>query len=210
MAQNAFWGEPTVPGNGMEGYYAPVSAPSQDMGLLDPQNYINSMLPIFQRNQQQQIGSAISSLAPGNRYSSEAYRQAGLAGGNNAMDMNSFISKTLLDQANTNADRSMGAAGMQMQGAGMTEDALSQRYGQYSGALKERMSQWNAQKARQMAVARMQYADFEKNKYGTLPMLMGMANNSIGQGPEPILSTSPGKQGYGSDILRLLAAYGFD
>jgi hypothetical protein len=38
-------------------------------------------------------------------------------------------------------------------------------------------------------------------------MLMGMANNSIGQGPEPILSTSPGSQGHGSDIMRLLAAY---
>ena len=197
--------------NPMSSYYQPAVTQNTGMGgagdYSDPfSGYINS-IPLMQQNATREIGSALSQLAPGNRYSSEAFRQAGGIGATTALGMNQQLLDTLYSQYNSSADRDLQASGMMLSASPMVESAMQSRYQAKSSALAQRMRAWEAQRAASMAAAKMQYADFEKNKYGTLPMLMGAASNSIGQAPQPILSTSPGTPGQGSNILQLLAAY---
>ena len=124
-----------------------------------------------------------------------------------ALNNNQMLTQLMYNQYNTDADRALQANGMLLSASPMVEQAMGSRYGEMGDALQKRLAAWEAQRSRAMAVGRMRYADFEKNKYGTLPMLMGALNNGIGQGPEPILSTKPGKSGYGDDIMNLFATY---
>lgn len=205
------WMEQANSLNGMGQYYAPAPAMTNTMGgagdYSDPFNQYLAAIPLMQQNADREIGSAVASLAPGNRYSGEAFRQAGNIGANTSLAMNQQLLSTLYNQYNTSADRDLAASGMMLSASPMVENAMQSRYGAMSGALQDRMKAWEAQRAAAMSAARMRYSNFEQNKYGTLPMLMGALSTSIGQGPEPILSTSPGKTGYGSDILQLLASY---
>lgn len=218
----ASWMKDASAANPMSGYYAPYTEQQNGSGGVggydDPYNLYLSAIPLMQQNMDRSVGGAISSLAPGNRYSSEAFRQAGRIGMEGALGMNDMLSNLMYNQYNQDADRALSASGMMLSATPMVEGAMQNRYGEYSGALKDRAAQkarlmqqkmaaWEQNRANQMSLARMQYSDFEKNKYGTFPMLAGLASNDLGMTPQPILSTSPGKQGYGNDILQLLASY---
>jgi len=203
---------PQIEGNSIYDFYQPYTGEQGTSGQVggfdDPYSLYLSLAPIMQRNADREIGSAIGSIGmTGNRYSSGAQRAAGQIGANTAMDMNALLTGTLQNQYNTDADRAMMAASGLLNASGQVEGALGQRYGSMSGALEDRMRAWEQQRQAAMSSMRAQYADFEKNKYGTLPMLMGALSTSIGSPPEPILTTSGGKEGYGTQLMDLAALY---
>lgn len=202
---------PVIPGNPMSGYYQPAGQPQYGAGLpgdfSDPYNLYLSAVPLMQQNMDRSVGSAVASLAPGNRYSSAAFGAAGKAGMEGALNMNQMLSGLMYNQYNTDADRALQAAGMQLSASPMVEQAMGSRFGVMGDALQKRLAAWESGQSRKMAAARMGYQNWKDNRYGTLPMLIGAASNAIGQGPEPILSTKPGSQGYGDDIANLFAAW---
>lgn len=203
---------PEIEGNSIFDYYQPYTgtqgASGEVGGYDDPYNLYLSAVPVMQQNMDREIGRAIGGIGmTGNRYSSAAQRAAGQIGANTALEQNSLLSGLLYNQYNTDADRAMQAASGLLGASNQVESALGQRYGAYSDALAQRMRAWEQQRSAAMSAAQAQYRDFEANKYGMLPMLMGQLSNSIGQGPEPILTTSAGKPGYGSSIIDLATAY---
>lgn len=203
---------PTIPGNSIWDYYQPAGKTGMTSGGAggydDPYNLYLSQVPIWQQNAKRGVQDALAQAGfGGNRYSSFAGQAAGQIGADTALQMNSMLGNLLYNQTNADKDRALGAAGMGLQAGGMVEQALGNRYGAYSGALGDRLKAWEAQRANQMAALQARYADFERNKYGTLPMLMGALTNSIGQGPEPIIKTDPGSQGYGGMALDLATLF---
>lgn len=198
---------------GIGSYYGPgqqFSWPTQTAAgdYNDPYNLYLSAAPIMQQNATREIQGAMANAGfGGNRYGSSAMQQAGQIGANTSLQMNDMLTQLMYNQTNQDLDRQMQAAGMYLQATPMVENALSSRYGAKADALAARMRAFEQQRAAAMSAQRMRYSDFEKNKYGTLPMLMGALTNSIGQGPEPIITTKGGSSGVGSDVMNALALY---
>jgi len=174
----------------------------------DPYNLYLSARPIMQQNQNQQIGSALANSGfGGNRYSSTAMNAAGNIGAQTSLQMNDMLTNLMYNQTNQDLQNQMSAANSYLSATPMVETALSNRYGAKSDALKAQMQAFEQQRAAAMANQRLQYENFQQNRYGTLPMLAQYLTNSTGSGGEPIVTSKGGSTGYGNDLLQALATY---
>ena len=157
----------------------------------DPYNAYLSAIPVMQAEMQRNIGGAMAAAGgTGTRYGSAALERAGQIGANAALQQNQMLNELMFNQANRDLDRQFNLIPMQMQLGQMIEQGSQNRLGALSG-----YGQWEQGRMDDMAMR--YYQDFEKNKYGLLPLLLQAATSqgsgSPGSPPSYMqIQTSPG------------------
>src|SRR3990167_3652989 len=170
----------------------------------DPFAMFMSAVPGMRVNTQRQIGEGMANAGfTGNRWGSSAMNAAGQIGAEGAMMENALLQKTLYDYANQAENRALQATGMGM-GFGQQMDEMARE----RVTLPFQIGQY--EQGRQDDLGQQAYADWDKNKLGWLPLMLGAIS---GQGPgspgsagQIYTTTEPGKEG-GADWVKLLASF---
>lgn len=159
----------------------------------DPYNLYLSTIPIMEANAQRSIGGAMAAAGgSGTRYSSSALERAGQIGADTALQQNAMLNQLLFNQTNQDLDRQMQATGMMMGLGNQIEQGSLNRLNSLMG-----FGSW--EQGRMDSMADKFYQDFEKNKYGFLPMLLQAAMSQGAGSPGSAgsiaqIMTSPGKE----------------
>lgn len=157
----------------------------------DPYNAYLSSIPVMQQAMQQNIGGAMAAAGgTGTRYGSASLERAGQIGAQTALQQNQMLNELMFNQANKDLDRQFNLIPLQMQLGQQIEQGAQNRLGALSG-----YGQWEQGRMDDMAMK--YYQDFEKNKYGLLPLLLQAAQSqgagSPGSPPSYMqIQTSPG------------------
>lgn len=204
--------------NTMGSYYAapPQYDFSQDMtagNFNDPFNALMSAIPVMQRETDRQIGGAMAQAGfTGNRYSSAAMQAAGDIGAASAERQNAMLNQTMYDMSQQALDRQMQAAQAYLAASPQVEDAQYRRM--QFGQQQAQAAQSARNRAQDRADSNSRYAQesayrrWKDTRYGNLPFLTQFLSNDLGRTPDPILSTTPGKEGARGDVMdmaRILA-----
>ena len=174
-------------------YYDPSSMQSGANGGFnygdynDPYNAYLASIPVMQQQMQMNIGDAMAAAGgTGTRYGSAALERAGQIGAQAGLQQNQMLNELMFQQSNRDLDRQFNLIPLQMQMGQMIEQGSQDRLGALAG-----YGQWEQGRADDMA--NRYYQDFEKNKYGLLPMLLEAA---MSQG-----AGSPGSPGSIAQIM---------
>lgn len=199
---------PTSPGGSMPPSPTPGGGASSPMSPVGPSSIwdvYNSAVPVMNDIMQQQIqGAAAMGGATGNRFGTSTERNFGEIGRQAGNELTSMLSNLLYNQTQADQDRALTATGMGLedsrfrnqlgfQGQQNAFDRALQSAGMGMGAagMEEQMAQdrlrlpfqigsW--EQGRQDGFAGQAYQDFERNKLGWLPAIMGLLGGQGGTG----------------------------
>lgn len=176
---------PGYPSAGSPIYQGP---PGSD--YRDPLLPLMSLFPLMNVNRDKQIAEGLAQAGGGgNRFGTYAANTAAQIGAETGMQQNAMIQKALLDFANGQQDRSLAAGGMGMQLGSLMDQMAQDRV-----RLPAELGQY--EQGRQDRFSNLAYEDFERNKLGWLPLLLGSAQGQHGPTPGPIYQTqTPGDPG---------------
>lgn len=176
-----------------------LPAPPMSQGMTDIYDVYKSAIPIMAQERDDQISQAMAAAGlSGNRFSSSAQKTAGDIGAQTALRQNQLLTNLMFEQGNRDLDRALSATNTSLQATSLQDQLERNRL----DALF-RFGGW--EQGRQDEFSRMAYEDWDRNKYGLLPLLIQFANGqSGGSGPTPYTVTQPGSQG-AADWLTLLA-----
>jgi hypothetical protein len=178
---------------------APQPPGQKPPGLRDIYDVYLSTVPIMEQERDKQISSAMATAGfSGNRYGSSAIRTAGQIGAETALKQNQLLNTLMHDQNEADANRSLQSAGLGLQQAQLDDQMQRSRLDQLFN-----FGRW--EQGRTDDYARLGYEDFERNKYGLLPLLIQFAGSQSGGSPgTPYTVQQPGGTG-AADWLTLLA-----
>lgn len=181
-------------------YYGAPPPPQPSVGyepgdFNDPFNQYLATIPLAMRQAQTAIGGGIASLGRGARHGTAGMNIAGQIMGQTAQGMNRDLLQTLYAHSQGDLDRKLQASMGLLSASPQVEEALQNRLGMRMDVWGDQAKAAQRAAAQRMAYERARLSEFERNKYGTLPMLMGALSNGTGGGMEPITSTSGGQRG---------------
>lgn len=184
----AGWGQTYDMGSmmGMMGGMQGMGQGSMYGDFNDPYNVYLSAVPVMEQARDKQIGESMAKAGfGGNRYSSSAQNQAGQIGAETTLKMNQMLNDLLYNQSQSDLNRALQATGMSTQLGQLQDQMARDRLDQLFGFGKY-------EQGRQDQYSLLRYQDFEKNKYGMLPMLIQALGAFGGQGYQNV---TPGSEG---------------
>jgi hypothetical protein len=211
------WGPPLGEGepfdndpNTMWSYYNPpqtfdFSDDNAAGNFNDPFNQFLSAVPVMQRQTERSVQDALAQFGSGglagNRYSSAAMGTAADIGAASAERQNQMLTEMMERFANNQLDRQMAAAQGYINATPMAEEGMMNRLGFNYQMANQAQDALERERARQASNERFRYQQWKDQRYGNLPFLTQFLRDSIGQGPDPIFNTSPGKEGARNDVM---------
>lgn len=168
----------------------------------DPMMTFLSAVPMMNINRDRQINDAMSQFGDtGNRWSSTAMGKAGEIGAESAMAQNTMLADLLRGYSEGQENRALQAGQLGLQASGQLDQQAQDRV-----RLPFEMGQYEQQ--RQDEFSKMKYADFENNKLGYFPYLLGAAQSQGAGSPGQVIQTAgePAKPGL-SDWMSILAQF---
>lgn len=199
---------PTSPGGSMFPSPTPgggASAPMSPVGPSSIWDVYNSAVPVMNDIMRQQIqGAAAMGGATGNRFGTSTERNFADIGRQAGNELTGMFSNLLYNQTQADQDRALAATGMGLEDArfrnnlafqggqrGLDRALQSAGMGMGAAGMQEQMAQdrlrlpfqigsW--EQGRQDQFAGQAYQDFERNKLGWLPAIMGLLGGQGGTG----------------------------
>jgi hypothetical protein len=179
-------------GSGGGGSGGPGGMPST-YAYNDPFNQALAMLPTMDENAKRQISGAMSSAGlSGNRFGSYAQNVAGQIGGENALQENQMVLKSLQDQALAEQGQALTANATGVGAGSAMESAMQQN-------LMNPFAIGQYEQGRQDQFANLRYQDYNQNKLGWFPYLLQGAISRQAGYPGPVMYNTTGSQPGGLD-----------
>lgn len=209
---------PGMGGGGGVGPFPPA-APGDPMagGVNAFQTYL-SAVPMMEAARDKQIGEAMATAGfSGNRFGTASMQRAGEIGAGTALQQNNMLLNLLRDETQNTMNRGLQATGMGLQNeqfrnelalrASMGDrDAILQasQLGMQLGNMQDQQMQerikmlqgfgaW--EQGRQDQFSNMGFQQFNQDRLGTIPMILGALSGSSGSAQSPIQTQSGGGPG---------------